>query len=221
MATIAPPPTPSASRWRATPRRFGRLLLGLALFGAGEGLVVVSGLGNSPWTVFAEGVSVQTPLTVGGATVATSGLVLLLWIPLRERPGLGTLMNALLVGAFIDLTLLAFDEPSALWGRTLVLLGGIGLVGIGSGFYLGAALGPGPRDGLMTALHRRTGRPIAPIRGGIELSALAIGALLGGTLGVGTLAFAVLIGPAVALGIRVLPERTVRAIPEASAELPA
>jgi uncharacterized protein len=195
------------SLWRPGPGRLLRLVLGLACFGAGEGLVVVSALGNSPWTVFAEGVSVQTPLSVGLATIATSFLVLLLWVPLGVRPGLGTVMNALLVGAFIDLTLLAVGDPSGLAVRSALLLGGIAMVGLGSGLYLGASLGPGPRDGLMTGLHARTGLPIAPVRGGIEVTALVAGALLGGTFGVGTLAFAVLIGPAVALGIRLLPAR--------------
>lgn len=198
-----------SSRWRPTPRRALRLLLGLALFGAGEALVVASELGNSPWTVFAEGVSRQTPLTIGTATVVTSFVILLLWIPLDVRPGLGTVANALLIGLFIDLTLALVGEPGGAVARAAVLLGGIGLVGVGSGLYLGAALGPGPRDGLMNGLHRRTGVAIAPVRAGIEITALLIGLLLGGTAGIGTVAFAVLIGPAVALGLRLLPERVV------------
>jgi uncharacterized membrane protein YczE len=209
---------PEPSRWRASPRRLARLLLGLAVFGAGEALVVVSELGNSPWTVFAEGVSVQTPLSIGAATVATSAVVLLLWVPLRERPGLGTLCNALLVGVFLDLTLLVVGEPSGVLARAAACLAGIVLVGVGCGLYLGARLGPGPRDGLMTGLHRRTGRPIAPIRGAIEVSALLVGVLLGGTVGVGTLLFAVLIGPAVAAGVRLLPGR---AAPRPAATVPA
>ena len=197
------------SRWRAGPRRLARLLVGLTLFGAGEGLVVNSELGNSPWTVFAEGVSVQTPLSVGAATIATSFGVLLLWIPLRERPGLGTLANAVVIGIAIDATL-AVLAPAPLAVRVVELLGGIAAVGLGSALYLGAALGPGPRDGLMTGLHRRTGRPIALLRALIELSALLAGALLGGTVGVGTVAFALLVGPAVAAGLRLLPGRFVR-----------
>ncbi len=192
------------SRWRASPSRLVRLLFGLVLFGAGEGLVVESALGNSPWTVFAEGVSLNTPLSIGAATVAMSFAILLLWIPLGERPGLGTIANAIVVGLVID-ALLAVVGSAPLGVRIGELLLGIALVGIGSGFYLGAALGPGPRDGLMTGLHRRTGRPIALLRGGIELSALAAGVVLGGTVGVGTVAFALLIGPAVQLGMRVIP----------------
>ncbi len=197
-ATVAAP-----SRWRAPPARLARLMAGLVLFGVGEGLVVVSELGNSPWTVFAEGVAVQTPLSIGAATVATSFAVLLLWIPLRERPGLGTIANAVVVGMVIDVVV-ALVGRAPLGVRVAELLGGIALVGIGSGFYLGAALGPGPRDGLMTGLHRLTRRPIALIRGLIEVTALAVGALLGGTIGLGTVAFALLIGPAVQTGLRVI-----------------
>lgn len=192
------------SRWRPGPGRLTRLLIGLWIFGTGEGLVVASGLGNSPWTVFAEGISTRTPLSVGTATVATSFVVLLAWIPLGERPGLGTLANAVLIGVAIDATLAVLGSLS-LGLRIAELGGGIALVGVGSGFYLGSALGPGPRDGLMMGLHRVTGRPVALLRGGIELSALLVGALLGGTVGVGTLAFAILVGPAVALALRVAP----------------
>ena len=196
------------SRWRASPRRLARLLFGLWLFGTGEGLVLTSELGNSPWTVFAEGVSEQTLLSVGAATVATSFALLLLWIPLRERPGLGTILNAVVVGVAIDVTA-AVVGHAPLGVRVVELLGGIALVGIGSGFYINAALGPGPRDGLMTGLHRRTGRPIWIVRGTIEVTALSIGYALGGTVGLGTVAFAALIGPAVALSLRLLPERPI------------
>ena len=194
--------TAPLSRWRAGPRRLASLFFGLVVFGAGEACLVASQLGNSPWTVFAEGVSVQTPLSVGAATVATSFVVLMLWIPLRQRPGLGTIANAVVVGLAIDATLLALPDHAALAPRIAEVVVGIALVAIGSAFYLGAALGPGPRDGLMTGLHRVTGRPVAPIRTGIELTALAIGIVLGGTFGPGTIAFALLIGAAVALALR-------------------
>ena len=182
--------------------------------------MVASELGNSPWTVFAEGVSEQTPLSVGTATVAVSFLVLLAWIPLHERPGIGTIANAVVIGVAIDVVLLLLGS-APLGLRIVELIGGIALVGLGSGLYLGADLGPGPRDGLMTGLHRGTGAPIAPIRVGIELSALAVGALLGGTVGLGTVAFALLIGPAVATAIRLCGTSTERrpgAAPEASGE---
>jgi uncharacterized membrane protein YczE len=191
------------SRWRASPRRLATLLLGLTVFGAGDALLVASDLGNSPWTVFAEGVSAQTPLSVGAATVVTSFVLLLLWIPLRQRPGLGTIANAVVVGLAIDATLAVLPADAPLAVRWLQLASGIVLVAIGSALYLGVALGPGPRDGLMTGLHRVTGRPVSLVRAGIELSALAIGAVLGGTFGVGTIAFALLIGPAVATALRV------------------
>jgi uncharacterized membrane protein YczE len=203
-AAAAAAPGAEPSRWRASPARLGRLLTGLVLFGTGEAFVVASDLGNSPWTVFAEGVSVQTPLSIGVATVVMSFVILLLWIPLRERPGLGTVANALVVGLVLDAVLLVLGR-APLGVRVVELLGGIVLVGIGSGFYLGAALGPGPRDGLMTGLHRRTGRPLALIRGTIEVSALVAGFVLGGTVGVGTVAYALLIGPVVARALKVIP----------------
>ena len=199
--SAVPAPT-AASRWRAGPRRLGELLLGLWLFGTGEGLVVGSELGNSPWTVFAEGLAVQTPLSVGAATIAISGGVLLAWIPLRQAPGLGTLANAVVVGVAIDVTLLILPHSPVLPVRVVELVAGIGLVAVGSGVYLLTRLGPGPRDGLMVGLHRRTGRPVGLVRTAIELTALLVGALLGGTFGVGTVAFAVLIGPAVGWVLR-------------------
>jgi len=191
------------SRWRASPRRLAVLLTGLAIFGAGDALLVASDLGNSPWTVFAEGVSAQTPLSVGAATVATSFALLLLWIPLRQRPGLGTVANAVVVGLAIDATLAVVPAGVPLAVRWVEVAGGIALVAIGSALYLGVALGPGPRDGLMTGLHRATGRPVALVRAAIEITALATGALLGGTFGAGTVAFALLVGPAVATALRV------------------
>jgi uncharacterized membrane protein YczE len=179
-------------------------MLGLVLFGAGEALIVAAGLGNSPWTVLAEGLAVRTPLDVGGATIAISLLVLLAWIPLRQLPGLGTIANAVVVGLVLGAVVVLLGEIDGTAARLGALGAGIALVGLGSGYYLGAALGPGPRDGLMTGLHRRTGRPVAAVRAALELSAVGAGALLGGTVGVGTLAFALLIGPAVAMALRLL-----------------
>jgi uncharacterized membrane protein YczE len=202
-AAVAAPVAP-VSRWVPTPLSFGRLMLGLVLFGAGEALLLWSALGNTPWTVLAEGVEVQTPLSVGVATVLISFVVLALWIGLRQRPGLGTIANALVIGAVIDATLRLLPESGAPGVRVAAMLGGVAIVAIGSGLYLGARLGPGPRDGLMTGLHRRTGWPIAPVRIGIELTAVAVGAVLGGTVGIGTIVFAVAIGPAVALALRLL-----------------
>jgi len=192
----------SRSRWRPDPGRLAVLLLGLWLFGTGEGAVVGAGLGNSPWTVLAQGASRQVGLSVGEATIAISFLVLVCWIPLRQAPGLGTILNAVVVGLAVDATLAVLPGRPGGALRVVELVGGIGLVAVGSGFYLGTELGPGPRDGLMTGLHRRTGRPLGAVRAGIELSALAVGFSLGGTVGIGTLAFALGIGPAVAWMLR-------------------
>ena len=202
------------SRWRPGPLRLAQVVLGLTLFGVGEGLVVACELGNSPWSVFAEGIEVQTPLTIGAATLAISAVVLLLWIPLGERRlGLGTVLNALIVSAMIDVTLWALPHLATIGVRWSALLGGIALVGVGSGLYLTANLGPGPRDGLMTGIHARTGWPIFAVRTGIESSAVAIGWALGGTVGVGSLLFALLVSPAVATALRVSSRRAPGAAP--------
>jgi len=168
---------------------------------------VASELGNSPWTVLAEGVAVQTALAIGTATVAISFLVLLMWIPLKQRPGLGTILNAIVIGVAIDVSLLWLSEPSALAARYAFVAAGIALVGVGSGLYLTCFLGPGPRDGLMTGISRRTGLSLRVVRTGIEVTALTIGVILGGTVGIGTLAFAVLIGPAVQAAVMALAGR--------------
>jgi uncharacterized membrane protein YczE len=199
------PPRPS--RWRPSPGRLAQLLLGLWLFGTGEGLIVLAGLGNSPWTVLAQGVSVQTPLSIGAATILISAIVVAAWGLLREVPGLGTVLNAVLVGIAIDVTLDVVPSPTGFW-RALALLGGIALVSLASGLYLTARLGPGPRDGLMTGIVRRTGRSFRLVRVTLELSALLIGALLGGTVGVGTVAFALLIGPGVQAVLGALGHRS-------------
>jgi uncharacterized membrane protein YczE len=180
-------------------------MFGLTIFGIGEGLVTWSELGNSPWTVFAEGIEVQTPLTIGAATLLIGVAVLLSWIPLRERPGLGTLLNVIVISVMLDVTLWLLPESDALGLRWPALFAGIVIVGIGSGFYLRADLGPGPRDGLMTGIHERTGWPIFAVRTGIEATAVAIGWVLGGTVGAGSVLFAVLIGPAVATALRFTP----------------
>lgn len=191
-----------SSRWRASPARLVRLVLGLVLFGAGEGVLVHSALGNSPWTVLAEGVTEQTALGIGVTTGGLSFLILLAWIPLRQRPGLGTVANAVLVGVALGVTLRLLGSGSEMLAvRAAEVLAAIALVSVGSGLYLTARLGPGPRDGLMTGLAVLTGRSIRLTRAGIELTACAVGVALGGTLGIGTLAFALLIGPGVQLAL--------------------
>ena len=186
------------SRWRASPARLLRLMVGLVLFGVGDGVLVHSALGNSPWTVLAEGAAEQVGAAIGITTIAISFLILLLWIPLRQRPGLGTLLNTVVIGVMIDVTLRVLGEGSGLLVvRLLEIPAAIALVSVGSGLYLTARLGPGTRDGLMTGLALRTGASIRRTRSLIELSACGVGVALGGTIGLGTLAFALLIGPGV------------------------
>ena len=181
-----------------------RLLPGLWIFGTGEACLVHSRLGNSPWTVLAEGVSKHTPLAIGTATVVISVLVMLAWIPLKQRPGIGTLANAVLIGVAIDVMLPLLPGPGGLAARYGFVALGIVLVALGSGLYLTSQLGPGPRDGLMTGLHYRTGLSLRLVRTLLEGSALIAGFLLGGRVGIGTVAFALLVGPGVQAAVRVL-----------------
>lgn len=194
----------SNSRWRTGPATFSVLCAGLWLFGTGEALLVASALGVSPWTVLAEGLSVRLPLSIGAATLVISGVVLLMWIPLKERPGLGTISNALVIALALQVMVQVLPDPSALAVRFAFVLLGIAFIGIGSGLYLTTNLGPGPRDGWMTGMHLRFGWPISGVRLGIEGVVLVIGWLLGGTVGIGTVLFAVLIGPSVGYGLRVV-----------------
>jgi uncharacterized membrane protein YczE len=178
-------------------RRVSQLLIGLLLYGAGCALTVEAGLGVDPWTVFAQGISVHTGIGIGWVTNIVGFLVLLLWIPLRQKPGIGTVANILLVGTSMQVVLDLVPPVVGLAAQIAALLGGILLVAIASGLYIGAQFGPGPRDGLMTGLHARLGWPIWACRAMVEVSVLAIGWILGGTVGVGTVLFAVLIGPLV------------------------
>lgn len=211
----APVEEKALSRWRTSPFRLVRLLLGLWIFGTGDAVILVTELGNSPWTVLAEGVALHTPLTVGVATQLIGVAVLCGWLPLRVRPGLGTILNVIVIGIAIDVMLLILPAPAGVVPRGLMLLAGVALVGLGSGIYLGTELGPGPRDGWMTGLHRRFGWPLSRVRLGIELSVLLGGAALGGTVGVGTVVFALLIGPAVGLAVRLVGTANRPAAPRA------
>lgn len=175
-------------------RRLPRLLWGLLLFGWGLAFMVASDLGLGPWEVLHQGISFHTPIPIGTVGIITGLLVLLLWFPLHERFGLGTALNVILIGIVIDVTLLWLETPGWLAMRWVYLIGGIVAIGVGSGYYIGAGLGPGPRDGLMTALARR-GWPIGAVRTGIELTVLIGGWALGGTVGAGTVLFAFGIGP--------------------------
>jgi uncharacterized protein len=180
------------------------LLVGLWTFGSGEAMLLASGLGNSPWTVLAEGFSDNSALSVGAATFAISLAVLLLWIPLRERPGMGTVLNAIVISVALDVMLAVFPEITSTAARTAMMLGGVLTLAFGGALYLTCNLGPGPRDGLMTGLHNRLGWPIAAVRTGLEVSALLAGWLLGGTAGIGTAVFAFGVGPALAMFLRAL-----------------
>jgi uncharacterized membrane protein YczE len=199
-------------------RRLPQLLVGLAIFGFGSGLMVQSELGNPPWDVFHEGFSLTTPLSIGTAAIVTSFGVLLLWIPLRERPGIGTLANAVLIGVFIDLTVFLVDTPSNLALQSVLMVGGVIAVGIGSGMYIGVRLGPGPRDGLMTGLAKR-GVSLRVARTGVEAAALLVGWFLGGTVGLGTVLFAVAIGPLLEFFLPRFDLGTVGALPQPSGSI--
>ena len=181
--------------------RMPRLLVGLVLFGVGIASMVRADLGLSPWDVLHQGVAGRTALSIGTVSILTSLAVLVLWIPLRERPGIGTLLNAVLIGLVVDLTLWLVPPVAALPPRIALLLAGPVLVGIGSGLYIGAGLGPGPRDGLMTGLARR-GLAVGPVRAGIEATVLVLGWFLGGTVGIGTVVFTLSIGPLVQAALR-------------------
>lgn len=183
--------------WLPGPARLIVLVAGLWLFGTGEACIVAADRGNSPWTVLAEGVSLNTPLGIGEATVAISFAVLAAWLPLRQQPGIGTVLNAIVVGVALGVVLGLLPADPSTAASWALLAGGIGAVAVGGGVYLGVRLGPGPRDGLMTGLHARTGHSLRVARASIELSALMGGFLLGGTVGIGTVAFALLIGPGV------------------------
>lgn len=175
------------------------LILGLIIFGAGDAVLISARLGNTPWTVLAEGIAKNLGCSIGESTFFVSFMVLLLWIPLREKPGIGTILNAILIAATIEFLLPILPTPEAFSLQIIQVLVGIVLVAIGSGLYLTANLGPGPRDGTMTGLTKVTGIPIGRIRSGIEIFVIAIGWTLGGKFGIGTILFAILIGPCVAI----------------------
>ncbi|GGI99742.1 membrane protein YczE [Streptomyces brasiliensis] len=188
-------------------RRLGRRLIqlyaGLALYGASSALLVEAGLGLEPWNVLHQGLAELTGLTIGVVSIIVGAAVLLLWIPLRQRPGLGTVSNVFVVGLAMDGTLALLPEAHSLAVRIPLLLGGLVLNGVATGLYIAARFGPGPRDGLMTGLHRRTGRSIRLIRTAIEVAVVVTGFVLGGTVGVGTLLYALSIGPLAQFFLRV------------------
>ena len=177
------------------------LCFGLSLFGLGEGLLIVSFTGASPWSVLAQGISLNVNLSIGTITLLISIAVLILWIPLGQKPGMGTIFNALIIAIMIDLCIKYVPTPSNYIHQLLLALISVIMVGIGGGIYLVSNLGAGPRDGLMIGLQKVTNFPIAVVRATLEISVVSIGWYLGGTVGVGTLLFAFGIGPCVALGL--------------------
>ena len=196
-------------------RRLLQLLIGLAMYGVSLAMFIRAGLGTAPWDVLHQGLTAKTGLSLGTVVIIVSFLVLLLWIPLRQWPGVGTLFNAVLVGVFADIGLALIPVFSHVGGQIGLLVGAVLLNGVASACYIGARLGPGARDGLMTGLARRTGWPVRVCRTGIEVVVLGAGWLLGGSVGVGTVLYALAIGPLVQL---LLPRFTV---PEARSVRPA
>lgn len=174
--------------------RLAQLMVGLVLYGVTMAMLVRSGLGLDPWDVFHEGAALHVPLTFGQVVIATGALVLLLWIPLRQRPGVGTVANVIVIGLAADAGLALLPEPEAVGWQILMLLGGVVGNGVAGALYIGARLGPGPRDGLWLGLVERSGRSVRFWRTTLEVTVLAIGFLLGGTVGIGTVVYALTIG---------------------------
>ena len=187
------------SNWKVSPKTFMVLMLGLWLFGTGEAFLVDAGIGQSPWTVLAYGLAKTFNMTIGETTFFTSVAVLLLWIPLKRRPGLGTVMNIVVVATALEVMIKFLPSPTNFIAQLVEVLIGIAIVGIASGLYITCNVGPGPRDGLMTGLNTRTGIRVGRVRLAIEVVVLTIGWFLGGIVGIGTLLFALLIGQAVAM----------------------
>jgi uncharacterized membrane protein YczE len=206
--TVPVTPWRAQSRWDLSPVRVFILFVGLIIFGLGDSLLIQGNQGNAPWTVFAQGLTLKTGMSIGFATLVISTFVLLLWIPLREKPGFGTISNIVLIATFIQVGTQIFPEQSSMSTGILFDLIGIAMVGLGSSLYITCGLGPGPRDGAMTGIHYRTGIRVGRVRLGIELVVLVIGWLLGGTVGIGTALFALLIGQSVAIFLGIVARLT-------------
>lgn len=191
-------------------RRLAQLVLGLWLYGATMALMVESGLGLDPWDVFHEGLTHHLPLTFGQVVILVGAVVLLLWVPLRQRPGIGTVLNVLLIGVAVDVTLAWLPTPDHLAVQVTFLMLGVVGNGLAGALYIGADLGTGPRDGLWTGLVRRTGRSVRLVRTALELIVLLVGFALGGTVGIGTVVYALVIGPVVQLFLALVQVRRVR-----------
>ena len=206
--TVPITPWTADSRWSLNSMRAMILFFGLFIFGLGDSLLIQSQIGNAPWSVLAQGLSQRLDITLGWSTFLISSLVLLLWIPLKERPGLGTISNIVVIAVAIQIGITFFPKANNFILAVFYCLIGISLVGIGSAFYITCGLGSGPRDGLMTAIHNRSGVRIGRVRLAIEALVLVLGAILGGTVGLGTLLFAVLIGQSIAISLGVVARVT-------------
>ena len=206
--TVPVTPWRAVHRWQLSLSRVGILFFGLAIFGLGDSLLVQGDVGNAPWTVFSQGLTYKTGLSIGWATFVISIFVLLIWIPLNERPGFGTLSNIVLIATFIEIGTHIFPKQSSVLTGVLFSLIGITMVGLGSALYITCGLGPGPRDGAMTGIHYKTGIRVGRVRMGIELVVLTIGWLMGGRVGIGTALFALLIGQSVAISLGIVARLT-------------
>lgn len=206
--TVPLTPWTAEHRWDLDLSRVSILIFGLFIFGIGDSFLIVSGLGNAPWSVLAQGLSLSFDISIGISTLIISAIVLLLWIPLRERPGFGTIMNILVIAFAIDIGIHFLPRNEEFLLDLLYVLIGIFMVGAGSALYITCGLGPGPRDGWMTAVHRKTGIPVGRVRMMIEVSVLIFGVALGGTAGLGTALFALLIGYSVAMSFGVVARLT-------------
>ncbi|WP_370614965.1 YczE/YyaS/YitT family protein [Mumia sp. Pv 4-285] len=202
-------------------RRLPQLVFGLLLYGWSMALMVEAGLGLDPWDVFHEGLTQYLPLTFGQITMVVGAFVLLLWIPLRQWPGIGTVLNVVLIGIAVDQGIALFEQPDSLVARAAMLVAGVVLNGLAGALYIGAHLGPGPRDGLFLGLVRRTGYSVRLMRTSVEITVLALGWLLGGTVGVGTVLYALAIGPIVQAFLPLVQVRMNAPEDEAAAALPA
>jgi hypothetical protein len=208
--TVPNLPWTGAHGWDLSVKRVLIVVFGLAAFGLGDALIIESGLGNAPWSVLAQGISLKSGLTIGTATLLISVVVLLSWIPLHVRLGFSTIANILVIATFIEIGTRAFPlQDGILMGLVYVIVG-IVLVGAGSALYITCGLGKGPRDGMMTGLHNRTGVRVGRVRLGIEVVVSILGALLGGTLGIGTLLFALFIGQSLAISFGALARLTAK-----------
>lgn len=206
--TVPITPWTAKGLWDLTPLRTAILFFGLAIFGLGDSLLIQGGIGNAPWTVFAQGLTLKTGLSIGWATFIISVCVMLLWIPLNERVGFGTISNIVIIATFIQVGTIIFPKQNNFAIGVIFDFIGIALVGLGSALYITCGLGRGPRDGAMTGIHYKTGIRVGRVRMGIEVTVLIIGWFLGGTVGLGTALFAMLIGQSVAIFLGLLARLT-------------